>query len=115
MLRKIECRSRALIITWLPGVEQDAGPGHPTQRCSRDCPAIVHHRYRRDVLSYTVTLRLNGRLHHIGICKARTGTRVLLLVADLNVRIITSDTGQLLRELTLDYQPSGVRLGSQLR
>lgn len=66
----------------------------------------------------TVTLRHNSRLHHIGIGKAHTGRRVLLLVADLHVRVITTD-GQLLRELTLDptrdYQPSGVKPGPQPR
>jgi hypothetical protein len=34
-----------------------------------------------------------------------------MLIRELNIRIITEDTGQLLRELTLDpsrdYQPSG--------
>ncbi|HXT89685.1 MAG TPA: hypothetical protein VN714_10570, partial [Trebonia sp.] len=58
-----------------------------------------------------VTLRHNGRLHHIGIGRPHAGTRVLLLVQDLHTRVINADTGELLRELTLDptrnYQPTG--------
>jgi transposase InsO family protein len=69
-----------------------------------------HHRVRVDRVDTAgaVTVRHNSRLHHIGIGRAHTGTRVTLLIADLNIRIITDD-GTLLRELTLDpsrdYQP----------
>ena len=39
------------------------------------------------------------------------GTRVLLLVQDLHIRVINEKTGELLRELVLDptrdYQPRG--------
>ena len=52
-----------------------------------------------------------GQLHHIGIGRAHAGTHVLLLVQDLNIRVINAATGELLRELTLnperDYQPTG--------
>jgi hypothetical protein len=58
-----------------------------------------------------VTLRHNGRLHHIGIGRTHAGTHVLLLVQDRHIRVIDSATGELLRELTLDptrdYQPTG--------
>jgi len=41
--------------------------------------------------------------------------RVLLLVQDLNIRVINAGTGELLRELILnpdrDYQPTGKRPG----
>ncbi len=51
-----------------------------------------------------------SRLLHIGIARAHAGTRVLLLVNDLDVRVIT-DEGELLRHLTIDptkdYQPRG--------
>jgi hypothetical protein len=57
-----------------------------------------------------VTLRYRSRLLHIGVGRAHSGTRILLLVADLDVRIITDD-GELLRHLTIDptkdYQPRG--------
>jgi transposase InsO family protein len=58
-----------------------------------------------------LTLRVNGRLHHIGMGRTLARTPVLKLVQDLHVRIIDAATGELLRELTLDpnrdYQPSG--------
>lgn len=81
---------------------------------------LVHHRVRHDIVNNgTVTLRHNSKLHHIGIGKHHTGTRVLLLVADLSIRIINPATGELLRELTLDptrdYQPRGVKPGPQPR
>jgi len=48
-----------------------------------------------------ITLRHNSRLHHIGIGRRFARTRVLVLVADLDVRVLTED-GELLRALTLD-------------
>jgi len=58
-----------------------------------------------------VTLRSAGRLHHIGIGRTHAGTHVLLLVQDLDIRVIDAATGELLRELVLDpsrdYQPTG--------
>lgn len=58
-----------------------------------------------------LTLRVNGRLHHIGMGRTLARTPVLKLVQDLNVRIIDAATGELLRELTIDpnrdYQPTG--------
>lgn len=71
-----------------------------------------HYRVRQDKIDAVgrVTLRHNSRLHHIGLGRRLAGTRVLLLVADLQVRVLTQD-GELLRELTLDpsrdYQPQG--------
>jgi transposase InsO family protein len=72
-----------------------------------------HYRVRRDRIDTTgvVTLRHAGRLRHIGLGRAHAGKRIYLLVADLYTRIIDAETGQLLRELTLDpnrdYQPLG--------
>ena len=91
----------------------------PKARPLTNAPGLAHYRIRRDVINNgTVTLRHHSRLHHIGIGKAHTGRRVLLLVADLHIRIIT-DEGELLRELTLDptrdYQPRGVKPGPQPR
>src|SRR4051795_7717562 len=78
-----------------------------------DRSADTHDRVRTDKIDKTgcVTLRLAGRLHHLGIGRTHTGTHVLLLVQDLDVRIIDAATGELLRELTIDpsrdYQPTG--------
>jgi transposase InsO family protein len=65
--------------------------------------------------SGTVTLRVAGRLHHISIGRAHARTHILMLVQDLNIRIINAATGELLRQLTLDptrdYQPRNVPCG----
>ena len=70
-----------------------------------------HDRVRTDIVdkSGTVTLRVAGRLRHIGIGRPHAGTHVLLLVHDLEVRVVNAATGELLTELTInpskDYQP----------
>jgi transposase InsO family protein len=72
-----------------------------------------HDRVRHDRIDTTgvVTLRLAGRLHHIGIGRTHARTHVILLVHDLHVRVVHAATGELLRELLLDptrdYQPTG--------
>jgi hypothetical protein len=82
-----------------------------------DRSADTHDRVRTDRIDATglVTLRHNGKLHHIGIGRAHAGTRVLLLVQDRHIRVINAATGELLRELTLnpdrDYQPTGKPAG----
>jgi transposase InsO family protein len=65
--------------------------------------AIGHFRTRRDVVDTAgkVTLRHNSKLHHIGLGRRWAGTRIVLLVHELSVRVITED-GELVRELTLD-------------
>lgn len=69
-------------------------------------------RVRRDRIDSVgrVTLRHRGRLHHIGIGRAHRGTPVIMLIADLDVRVLT-DEGEVLRHLTLDptrdYQAIG--------
>lgn len=83
-----------------------AGPGH-----HRDTD--THDRVRHDRIDDvgTVTLRVNGRLHHIGVGRAHARTHVILLVQDLQVRVVDATTGELLRELvvdpTKDYQARG--------
>jgi transposase InsO family protein len=70
-----------------------------------------HNRIRRDHIDSNgkLTLRHNGKLHHIGIGRTHARTPVLMLIQDLNIHIINAKTGELLRELTLDptknYQP----------
>jgi transposase InsO family protein len=71
----------------------------------------THFRVRHDTIDKMgrVTLRYNNRLHHIGIGRAYKHTPITLLVADLDIRIIHADTGEVIRHLTLnpnrDYQP----------
>lgn len=72
----------------------------------------THNRVRRDRVddSGVVTLRVNGKLHHIGIGRTHARTHILMLVQDLDIRIIDAATGVVLRDLTLDptrdYQPT---------
>jgi transposase InsO family protein len=75
-----------------------------------------HFRVRRDRVDADgkLTLRHNSRLHHIGIGRRWAGTKVLILARDLELRIITQDGGELIRELTLDptrnYQAQAPRM-----
>ena len=71
----------------------------------------THDRIRHDIVdkSGTVTLRVHSQLRHIGIGRTHSRTHVILLVQDLDVRVVNAITGELLRELTIDtskdYQP----------
>ena len=73
--------------------------------------AASHHRIRRDKVDSTgkITIRHGGNMHRIGIGRAHKHQPVIALIDDLNIRIIQADTGEKLRELTLDttrrYQP----------
>jgi transposase InsO family protein len=73
----------------------------------------IHYRVRHDTIDTggTITLRLNGRLHHIGIGRTHARTHVILLIDGDHVRVIDATTGELLRDLTIDtsrdYQPTG--------
>ena len=60
-----------------------------------------HQRRRRDDIvrdTGTVTLRHGGTLHHIGIGRTHTRTHIIMLIDDLNIRIVNPDTGELLRQ-----------------
>jgi len=73
-------------------------------------PMTPHTRVRHDKIDKTgvFTLRHGTRLHHIGVGRGHKGRRVLVLVCDLDIRVLSED-GELLRHLTLDpskdYQP----------
>jgi len=75
--------------------------------------AGTHHRVRHDHIDHTgaISLRRAGRMHHISIGRAHAGTPVVMLINDLDIRVINHTTGELLRHLTLDpnhnYQPRG--------
>lgn len=76
---------------------------------SRDADTQARVRHDRIDKTGCVTLRVNGQLKHIGIGRTHAQTHVILLVCDLEVRVINATTGELLRELTInpdrDYQP----------
>jgi transposase InsO family protein len=70
-----------------------------------------HCRIRQDKINAgNVTLRYRSRLYHVGVGRGHEGTRVLVLIADRDIRVLTTN-GELLRHLTLDpnhlYQPRG--------
>jgi transposase InsO family protein len=75
-------------------------------------PAARHYRVRHDRVDGggTVTLRYRSRLRHIAVRRANKGRRVVLLVADRDVRVLSAE-GEILRQLVLDpsrkYQPLG--------
>jgi transposase InsO family protein len=73
----------------------------------------THDRLRYDKVDKAgkITWRYHGQMYSIGIGRTHTGTRVLILSQDLDIRVIDAATGELLRELVLDpskrYQPTG--------
>ena len=64
----------------------------------------THNRIRHDRVDKTgaVTLRVKSKMHHIGVGRTHARTHIILLIQDLNVRIVNAVTGELLRELTID-------------
>ena len=76
-----------------------------------------HFRIREDKIYKTgnVTPRRGGKLHHIGIGKEHAGTPIRMLINDLDVIIIARETGEILRQLTIDptknNQPRGLKPG----
>jgi hypothetical protein len=76
-------------------------------------PTKPHNRVRHDKIDKTgrVTLRHAGKLYHIGVGRTHAQTPINILVQDLNITIINKNTGEVLRQLTLDttrnYQPTG--------
>ena len=78
------------------------------------------YRVRHDrIADGKVSLRHNGQLFHIGIGHPHNGTRVVMLIHDLDIRVINAATGEILRTLTLDttrrYQPTGAKRGGPSR
>jgi transposase InsO family protein len=75
-------------------------------------PLLAKTRVRHDHVDHwgSVTLRYRRKLHHISVGRAHRHQRVIILMADLDVRVI-SDEGELLRHFTLDptrdYQARG--------
>ena len=78
-------------------------------------PAEPQARVRHDVVDShgKLSLRHNGRLHHIGVGRTHARTPILMLINGLQIRIIHAATGEIIRELilnpNLDYQARGVR------
>lgn len=66
-------------------------------------PLLAKTRVRHDRVDDTgaVTLRNRRQLHHVSLGRRYRGQRVILLVAVLDVRVVTED-GELIRHFTLD-------------
>jgi hypothetical protein len=66
-------------------------------------PLLAYTKVRRDKIDKTgcFTLRYRSKLHHVAVGQAHKGKRVLILVADLDIRVIDED-GVTLRHLELD-------------
>jgi transposase InsO family protein len=97
--RSLGRRTPAIVYSLLPKASpQGTGAG-------------THHRVRHDRIDKTgaISLRRAGRMHHIGIGRTHAGRQVLMLIDDLDIRVIDTTTGAVLRALTLDpnrgYQP----------
>jgi transposase InsO family protein len=86
-------------------------------KASPDHNSGGHFRVRDDKVHATgsITLRRGGRMHHIGLSTEHAGKTVRMLIHDLHVIVIDRDTGEILRELTIDpdrnYQPRGLKPG----
>jgi transposase InsO family protein len=84
-----------------------------------DRTADAHWRVRTDRTDPAgkLTLRISGKLHHIGTGTENARTPVLMLVRDLNVPVVNAATGEPIRELVIDparnYQPLGRPPGPQ--
>ena len=95
-------------------VQKNGKPNHPTTqgkverfqqtmkkwlRAQPIQPATIEQLQR---LLDTFVDEYNYRLHHIGVGRTHARTHVILLIQDLNVRVVNAITGELLRELTID-------------
>ena len=85
----------------------------PKATASRHRSNDTHDRTRHDKIDKagSVTLRVAGRLRHIGVGRTYARTDVILLVQDLHVTVVNAATGEILRDLVIDprrdYQPTG--------
>lgn len=80
----------------------------------------THYRVRHDRVSYgNVSLRVGGVLHHIGLGRHLHGTPIIMLINDLDVRVINATTGEIIRQLTINpdrrYHGTGAPTGGPRR
>jgi hypothetical protein len=104
-----------------PPTPLTATPSHhlrrPAQKATRGKRNDSHNRLRTVRVGDTcsISLRVAGGLHHIGVGRTHARTHVLMLIQDLHIRVINAATGELIRQLTIDptrdYQPRNVPSG----
>jgi len=80
----------------------------------------THYRVRHDKVSHgNVSLRIGGVLHHIGLGRHLHGTPIIMLINDLDIRVVNATTGEIIRLLTLDpdrrYHGTGQPIGGPQR
>jgi len=49
-----------------------------------------------------VSLRVDGQMHHIGLGRTLDGTRIIMLIAGYDIRVIHATTGEIIRALTIE-------------
>ena len=87
----------------------DGRASAPTNPTTVATPA--HYRVRHDRIddAGTVTLRHHSTIHKIAVGRAWAHQPLIMLIDDLDIRIIHATTGEVLRTLTLNperrYQP----------
>jgi hypothetical protein len=66
-----------------------------------------------------VSLRINGALHHIGLGRHLHQTPIIMLIDDLDTRVIHATTGEIVRTLTIEptrrYHGTGAPIGGPRR
>ena len=61
------------------------------------------HRVRTDrIRDGRVSLRVDGHMHHIGLGRTLDGTRIIMLIAGYDIRVIHHTTGEIIRTLTIN-------------
>ena len=86
-------------------------------------PSGVHHphyRVRRDKVSHgNDSLRIHGAMHHTGLGRHLHQTPIIMLIDDLDVRVIHANTGEIIRTLTINpdrrYHGTGAPIGGPRR
>jgi hypothetical protein len=93
-----------------PGRSGRLGPGQgQADRTEAGVGAEIRVRHARIDKHGTITVRYRSRLHHVGLGRSLRGTRVVVLVNGLDIRVLT-EHGELLRRLTRSdprHQPTG--------
>jgi transposase InsO family protein len=93
-----------------PKVAFDSRDRARPRKVDRTASKELRVRHDKVDIDGSVTLRYRSKLHHIGMGNALRGTRVIMLVAGRDIRVLSED-GEVLRQLTLDpgkdYQPRG--------
>ena len=99
-----------------PAVAYQARPKATPTGTAPDIESRVRH---DKVSSGSVTLRVDGKLHHIGLGQPLNRTPIIMLIHAYDIRVIHAATGELLRQLTINpnhlYHGTGKQKGGPSR